>query len=158
MTAYGSTSEAIFTILRDDDYLQEYLGVVIEEGEDVAADPRIYKGYPDRAIELTADNPAYLILTKEGNAPVGSHYGDDELWQIRVIANSQDLLEDIEYHVRRLIEDHFTMCHTTAFLKTAFLKKLHLGGGNASCGPGEYDEEGDFYSVNIRFSVESYSS
>jgi len=82
---------------------------------------------------------------------VGSHYGDDELWQIRVICNSQDLLEDIEYHVRRIIEDHFTMCHTTAFLK-----KLHLGGGNFSCGPGEYDPEGDFYSVNIRFSVESY--
>lgn len=151
MTAYGSTSEAIFTILRDDDDLQEYLGVVIPEGEDAADDPRIYKGYPAKTIELTDDQPAYLIITKEGNAPVGSHYGDDELWQVRVIANSQDLLEDIEYHVRRIIEDHFTMCHTTAFLK-----KLHLGGGNVSCGPGEYDPEGDFYSVNIRFSVESY--
>ena len=143
---YGSTSEAIFTILKEDDDLQEYLGVAPED-----EDPRIYKGYPDRAIELTADLPAYLIITKEGGAPVGSHYGDDELWQVRVICNSQDKLEDIEYHVRRLIEDHFTMCHTTAFLK-----KLHLGGGNVSCGPGEYDPEGDFYSVNIRFSVESY--
>lgn len=143
---YGSTSEAIFTILKEDDDLQEYLGVAPED-----EDPRIYKGYPERTIELTDDLPAYLIITKEGGAPVGSHYGDDELWQVRVIANSQDLLEDIEYHVRRIIEDHFTMCHTTAFLK-----KLHLGGGNVSCGPGEYDPEGDFYSVNIRFSVESY--
>ncbi len=153
MTAYGSTSEAIFTILKEDDELQEYLGVVIPEDDEEAYDPRIYKGYPDRAVELTADNPAYLILTKEGNAPVGGRYGDDELWQVRIIANSQDLLEDIEYHVRRIVEDNFTMCHTAAFLN-----KLHLGGGNVSCGPGEYDEEGDFYSVNVRFSVESYSS
>jgi len=71
---YGSTSEAIFTILKEDDDLQEYLGVAPED-----EDPRIYKGYPAKTIELTDDQPAYLIITKEGNAPVGSHYGDDEL-------------------------------------------------------------------------------
>jgi len=145
--SYATTSEAIYVTLRDDDTLKTYLGV----GDGDA--PRVYREYPPEEPEVSAAKPVYLVFSCESSVTIeGSGFGDDELWQIRVIANNPDDRDDIEEHIKQLLIDTFTLTENTDFST-----RIHLGGGKPSSGPrSEFKREGqDLYSVNIRFNIES---
>ena len=145
--SYATTSEAIYVTLRDNESLKTYLGV--DDGDD----PRVYREYPPEEPEVSAAKPAYLVFSCESAVTVeGSGYGDDELWQIRVIANNPDDRDDIEEYIKKLLIDIFTMTENVDFTN-----RVHLGGGKPTSGPrSEFKREGqDLYSVNIRFSIES---
>ncbi len=145
--SYTTTSEAIYVTLRDDDALKAFLGIA--DGDE----PRVYREYPPEEPEFSASKPAYLVFSCESSVTIeGSGYGDDELWQIRVIANNPDDRDDIEEHIKKLLVDVFTMTENINFST-----RVHLGGGKPTSGPrSEFKREGqDLYNVNIRFNIES---
>jgi hypothetical protein len=145
--SYATTSEAIYVTLRDDDTLKAFLGV--GDGDP----PRVYREYPPEEPEVSAAKPAYLVFSCESSVTVeGSGYGDDELWQIRVIANNPDNRDDIEEHIKQLMINIFTLTENVDLSN-----RVHLGGGKPTSSPrSEFKREGqDLYGVNVRFNIES---
>lgn len=147
MTAYNTTDEAVFKILRDDDEIQDLLGTI-----DVEVDARVYSGWPSEEISLTSGQPAYLIITNEGDTTIGgSMYGDSELFQVRVVALGRDTMRDLQERIKKLAIDNFCMPETQSY----GAGRVHIDGGYPTSGPGEYDDASGTWIVNIRFKVES---
>ena len=123
--SYATTSEAIYVTLRDDDALKTFLGVDVED------EPRVYREYPPEEPEVSADKPAYLVFSCESDSTIeGSGYGNDELWQIRVIANNPDDRDDIEELIKQLVISVFTLAENVDFTD-----RVHLGGGQSGQRP-----------------------
>ena len=154
MSGYSTTSEAVYKTLCADELLLDLLEFIEPEGEE-DPDYRIFSGWPEgEEIPLTADQPAYLIITNESDSSIGV-YGQDELFQIRVVALGHDLCEDLKDRLFKIIQREFSFINESRF--TAASERIQLGGGRPMAGPilNTKSQGSEFWSVNVRFSLET---
>lgn len=154
MSGYDTTSEAVYKALCEDELLLDLLEFV-EPIDDETPEYRIYNGWPEGdEIELTADRPAYLIITSESDK-TSFIYDRSELFQVRVVANGRDLCEDLKNRIFDLIDTDFTQIDESKYSTTNGSGRVQLSGGQPSSGALLFDSDGGYWAVNVRFQVET---
>ena len=143
---YASTVAAVYSVLKDDATLTALLGG--------AAGDRIEHEFPLKTITFSSTLKAFIILSQESVTTIGgSGYGDDELWQARILANDIAARNAVRDRVKQVVEDNFNENGDIDLTS-----RLYLDGGNLTVGPPGFDDNLQVFTLNIRFTLESIAA